>query len=423
MRKPKKVTGRHPLHYAWVILLAMCVVRSLSAAGINNTGGLFLAPVSTDLGVGVGNLSIYFSISSVATMLTLPLAGKLLERFGIRAMIIFSAALQTLSFMSLGLMNSVWGWYIMSIPMGVGGAILVNLAGPLLINRWFKDNSGTALGILMACVGVFGAVIQPVAIRFIAGIGWRNTYFLLGAAFAVIILLVAMLLIRNSPQEKGLQPYAAGKAVKPKAGHTISASIPKARALKSSAFGLLIIFMVAITAFGAFSQHLATYGYSLGYGEAQMSMALSISMLGSTVGAILIGYLSDKLGVFRTTIGILATAAAALACLLFGNAGTVMFTLGGFLLGVAATGIPVLAPLLTRSYFGSGDYESIYAAIMMGPPFATVLLLPLYGFLFDFTGSYLWVLVILGAFLLLGIFCTLWGWRAKNTLAAQISRG
>lgn len=419
MNKPTKPASRRTLHYAWVILLAMCVIRSLSAAGINNTGGLFLSPISTDLGVGVGNLSIYFSISSVATMLTLPFAGKLIGRFGICAMILSAAVLQTLSFMSLGLMDSVWGWYVMSIPMGVGGAILINLAGPLLVNRWFQDSSGTALGIMMASVGVFGAVIQPLVIRTIAGMGWRKTYFFLGAALAVIILLVAVLFIRNSPDKKGLQPYISGKAVKQEAESTVAVSIPKARALKSSAFGLLFIFMVAITAFGAFTQHLATYGYSLGYNEAQMSTALSISMLGSTVGAILIGYLSDKLGIFRITIVILAAAAVALACLLFGGGGTVIFTMGGFLLGLAAMGIPVLAPLLTRVYFGSGDYESIYAAIMMGPPFATVLLLPLYGFLYDFTGSYLWVLVILGAFLLIGILCTLWGWRAKSKLTAQ----
>lgn len=422
MSEPRKATSRRTMHYAWVILLAMCIIRSLSAAGINNTGGLFLTPVSTDLGVGVGNLSIYFSISSVATILTLPLAGKLVSRFGIRAMILSAAAVQTISFMSLGLMGSVWGWYVLSIPMGVGGAILINLAGPLLVNRWFKDNSGAALGIMMACVGVFGAVIQPLVINAIIGVGWRKTYFYLGAVVAVIILLVAVLLIRDSPEKKGLQPYTAGKAVKHKAESTALVSIPKARALKSSAFGLLLLFMVAITAFGAFSQHLATYGYSLGYGETQMSTALSISMLGSTVGAILIGYLSDRLGVFPTTIGILVAAAAALVCLLVGGSGTVIFTLGGFLLGLAAMGIPVLAPLLTRAYFGGGDYESIYAAIMMGPPFATVLLLPLYGFLYDLTGSYLWVLVILGAFLFVGILCTLWGWRAKGKLATQVSQ-
>ena len=417
MKEKTSGSSRRTLHYAWVILLAMCVIRSLSAAGINNTGGLFLAPVSGDLGVGVGSLSIYFSISSIATMLALPLMSRLNERFGIRAMILAAAILQTASFAALGLMNSVWGWYLMSIPMGVGGAILVNLAGPLLVNRWFKDNSGTALGILMACVGIFGAVIQPLTLNAISGMGWRKTYFLLGAVIAAVILLVTILFIRNSPSAKGLEPYSSGRQAKAEQAAREQVSIPKARATKSSAFLFLLLFMVSITAFGSFSQHLATYGLSLGYHDAQMSTVLSVSMLGSTVGAVVIGFLSDKLGVFRTTVGILGVAGAALGCLLLGGTSTVVFTLGGFLLGLAAMGIPVLAPLLTSAYFGKLDYESIYASIMMGPPFATVLLLPLYGFLYDFTGSYVWVLAVMGAFLVVGILCTLLGWRAKKKLA------
>ena len=404
-------------HYAWVILLSMCVVRSLSAAGINNTGGLFLAPVSAELGVGVGSLSIYFSISSLATMLALPLAGKLNERFGIRAMILAATLLQTVSFAALGLMDSVWGWYVLSVPMGVGGAILVNLAGPLLINRWFRDKAGMALGILMACVGVFGAVIQPLVLNAISGIGWRRTYFLLGGGIALVLLLVTLVFIRNSPESKGLEPYGADKAVAAKTAAQAQAGVPKARAIRSSAFVLLLLFMVAITAFGAFSQHLATYGRSLGYGDDQMSTALSISMLGSTVGAVVIGYLSDRLGVFPTTVGVLGAAAAALGCLLLGGMSTAVFTAGGFLLGLAAMGIPVLAPLLTSAYFGRLDYESIYAAVMMGPPFATVLLLPLYGFLYDFTGSYVPVLGVLGVFLAGGAFCAIAGWRARKRLA------
>lgn len=118
-----KPASRCILHYARGILLSMCVMRSLSAAGITNTGGLFLSPVSTGLGVGVENLSIYFSISSVAAMLTLPFAEKLIGRLGIRAIILFAAALQALSFICLRLMNSGRVWNVMFTPIGVGSAI------------------------------------------------------------------------------------------------------------------------------------------------------------------------------------------------------------------------------------------------------------------------------------------------------------
>lgn len=419
MSTKQNSTGKKAIHYAWIILLAMTVIRSLSAAGINNTGGLFLGPVSGDLGVGVGSLSIYFSISSIATMFALPVAGKMIHKFGIKTMILVAAVLQTLSFMALGLMSNVWGWYILSVPMGIGGAILVNLVGPLLINRWFKTGAGTALGLMMACVGIFGAVIQPLVINSIAGMGWRGTYFLLGAAIAVIILVIAIFFIKNSPEEKGLEPYSTEKAAQTAKAAPEQTSIPQAKAMKSGAFWFLIIFMISITAFGAFSQHLATYGSSLGYSVSQMSTALSISMLGSTVGAIVIGMVSDKLGVLKATIGIIGVAVISILCLFAGGTSVAVFTAGGFLLGLAAMGIPVLAPLLTSAYFGKQDYESIYATVMMGPPFATVVLLPLYGFLFDMTGSYLAVIGIMGAFVLVGALCAIFGWKSKKKLAER----
>lgn len=405
-------------HYAFVILLAMCVIRSLSAAGINNVGGLFLSPVSQTLGVGVGSLSIYFSVSSVATLLFMPVAGRIVNKFSIKRLIIIAAILQTGSFIALGFMNSVWGFYILSVPMGIGGAVLVNLAGPILINRWFKNNTGTALGVLMASVGLFGAFLQPLVLSMIEGMGWRKTYILLGAAIAAVILLFAILFLRNSPADKGLSPLETKK--KEKTGRTdaaIAKSVGLKAAIKSPAFYFLLVFMIAITAFGAFSQHMAPYGQSIGYSSAQMGSLLSISMIGSTVGAILIGIISDRVGIFKTTLLIIVGVAAAILCIALGAASYAVFAVGGFLLGLSSMGIPVLAPLLTSAFFGERDYESIYANVMMGPPFASVVLLPLYGFLFDIKGNYSLVLIIMGAFAVIGAICFLSGWKSKNKLA------
>lgn len=421
MDEIKQTNKKSAFHYAWVILLAMCVIRSLSAAGINNTGGLFLSPVSSDLGVGIGNLSIYFSVSSIATLCFMPIAGKLVQKYSIKLLIIIAAVLQTGGFMLLGLMNSVWGWYILSIPMGIGGAVLVNLAGPILINRWFKNNTGTALGILMASVGIFGAVIQPLVLKMIAAVGWRGTYVLMGGVVCAIILVFSALFIKNSPSEKGVEPLQTQRK---KSGQEASVkaveSVHLKTAIKSPAFYFLLVFMIAITAFGAFSQHMASYGQSIGYTSAQMGKLLSISMIGSTVGALFIGFISDKIGVFKTAMIIIGGVVTSIICLSLGGNSYNVFAVGSFLLGLSSMGIPVLAPLLTSAFFGEKDYEAIYSNVMMGPPFASVVLMPLYGFLFDLKGNYSWVLLIMGLFALVGGICICAGWNAKKKLHEQV---
>ena len=58
------------------MLLGIILIRGFAGGGINMTSGLFLLPVSQEIGVGVGSLSLYLSISSVVLVVSLPLAGK-----------------------------------------------------------------------------------------------------------------------------------------------------------------------------------------------------------------------------------------------------------------------------------------------------------------------------------------------------------
>ena len=117
---------KRKIHYAWFILLGVILIRGFAGGGINMTSGLFLSPVSQEIGVGIGTLSIYLSITSVVMVLWLPFAGKLINKYDIRIIAIVGAVLQALSFIAFGFMHTVYGWYLLSIPYAMGAAILVN---------------------------------------------------------------------------------------------------------------------------------------------------------------------------------------------------------------------------------------------------------------------------------------------------------
>ena len=134
-------------HYAWIILLGVILIRGFAGGGINSVSGLFLYPVSRDIGVGIGTLSIYLSITSIVMVLWLPLAGRLINRYDVRLVAAAGAVLQALSFMSFGLMNSVYGWYLMAVPYAMGSTILVSLLGPILIRRKYRNDAGTSDGL------------------------------------------------------------------------------------------------------------------------------------------------------------------------------------------------------------------------------------------------------------------------------------
>ena len=94
--------------------------------------------------------------------------------------------------------------------MAVGAVITTQIAGPVLIDSWFKKHNGLAVGIMMAAVGLFGTVLQPLTGGLIAGSGWRQAYFVVGGAVLLAGIPAVLLTIRGAPRDKGFVRWAKG---------------------------------------------------------------------------------------------------------------------------------------------------------------------------------------------------------------------
>lgn len=408
------------LHYAWFILLGVILIRGFAGGGLNMTSGLFLSPVSQEIGVGIGTLSIYLSITSIVMVLWLPFAGKLINQYDIRVMAVIGAVLQAFAFVGLGFMNTVYGWYILSVPYAMGAAILVNLLGPILINRWFRKNAGLMLGIQMAFVGLFGAVLQPVTSSIIVQKGWRNAYFFIGGITFVVVLFTAIILLRDRPEDKNVTAFGSETPVtknKDKRENDDLVDIPEAVATKSSSFYLLLLFMICITGAGVFLQHIPTYGALLGFSPKNTANALAFASIGSAIGSIVIGVISDKIGGLKTCYGMIVIGVLAMIGFLFSGNSFILFSISTFFHGLVSASIMVLAPILTIKFFGQKDYEKIFAKVSMGAPISSIILIPVYGFIYDFTKSYLIVLIGIIVLLILSLVCITIGWKNRCTEA------
>lgn len=417
------MTKRKTIHYAWVILLAVSLIRGIAGPGINASSGLFLLPVSTELGIGVGQLSLYLSVSSIAMLLFLPAAGKLFNRYDVKTMVLAGAVLQAGGFFLLGFMNHVWAWYLISIPIAMGGVILVNLLGPVMINRWFSKNVGLVMGVTMTITSILGAVFQPLMTTLIEGRGWRFTYRGFGIFALCLILLIGFSLLKSRPEDKNLEAHGEAEASEcSKAAVDKTEGVAQKDAVKMFAFYALLFFMVVLTGFASFQQHITTFGLGLGFPMTAIGKALSISMIGSAVGSILIGFFSDRIGILPTSVAVLCIGLIAIMMFAFNGGVFVVFVLATFLHGLAASSIGVVAPLLTTKFFGFKDYEKLFSLVMIGAPLASIVLLPAYGFIYDLYGSYHLVFLFLLAALITAAVGLVLGYRSskktKTTIAA-----
>ena len=287
------------------------------------------------------------------------------------------------------------GWYILAIPYSLGATILVNLMGPIQINRWFAKNTGTIIGIQMAFVGIFAAILQPVTSKIIDNNGWRSGYYIIGGITLIAVIICSIFMLKNNPKEINMAPYGEGviddkNKKKPKQDNSVN--ISNKEATSSLSFYLLLLFMVSITEVGVFTQHIPTYGVELGYSIDTIGLALSFSSIGTAIGSIAIGVICDRVGGLKTCIGIIVLGIISIIGFYISSYEFAIFVASTFLHGFVSSGIAVLAPILTISFFGQKDYEKIYAKVAMGAPLASIVLIPIYGFIYDKFSNYLFVL-------------------------------
>ncbi|OAB42567.1 MFS transporter [Paenibacillus antarcticus] len=412
---------KRKIHFAWWVLLGIAIMVGLARGGVMTAGGLFLSPVTEDLGIGMGSLSLYFSISAIVTMIFLPFAGKLMATFNIRVILILGVILQAGSFAMFGLMNSVWGWYLFCIPMSMGSVFVCQMAGPILINNWFKKHNGLAMGIMVASGGLFGAILQPMAGNLISSEGWRYTYIFLGLLVMIIVIPTVLLTIRMAPQQKGLQALGSEEITTDQPSTTqttVAKGVTASVARKSSAFFALVIFFVCITAISSFSQYVAPFAMSVGYDVSFAGSAMGGWQIGTLFGALSFGLLTDRIGAKNTAICAMILGLIPVIILIAVPSNKTMFTIAICIYGFVVASVGTLGPLLTTALFGNKEYGQIYSTAVMGLAVAAMVALPIYGFIADTTGSFTVILYAIAAMMLINILAVTYAFIGKKKLEA-----
>jgi MFS family permease len=162
------------------------------------TSGVFLKPIAADMDWQRSTVSFALSLASLLSALATPILGRMMDRWGIRAVSlpglpVFAASLGMLA-LSPG---SPAAFIILAALAGVASTVQAPLPYAKAILAWFDDRRGLALGIAMAGVGL-GAIIAPqIARALIERVGWRGAYVGLGALMLAVAFPAVALGIRE----------------------------------------------------------------------------------------------------------------------------------------------------------------------------------------------------------------------------------
>lgn len=366
-------------HYGYTIVFCCCLIMGINIGLVMSCAGIFYKPVSSELGVSVGDFGLYMTFIYAFSFLMLSKAGKMMDKYSARWLLAISSGVIGLLFLSMSRFNAVWQFYVAGAVNGVALAFLLYLSYPILINRWFSQRVGFFIGLCSAASGIGGVLFNPLGGHFIELYGWRTTYLIFGVIILAVVTPILAIFLRDHPSDKGLKPFGGDKEEKesPKTG------IDHAVAIKSPVFYALILFAFLMIAVSTLNLFLPTYVTSLGFTVEQSAFVASAIMLGVTVGKVALGYINDK-SAFSGLAASVGLGMLGFIFLLMGKSGMTFMTIGGFLFGWAYAGVTVETALLVRSVFGTKDFSQIFSNISIALALGGAVMAGGWGYLTDF---------------------------------------
>ena len=381
---------KNQFFYGWVVVLA-CFLISAAAVGFTNTISIYVIPVTTNLGVSRGQFTLVKTISLLVGALTLPVYSKLTKKIRIKYILVGGLLINSLLFASYGFATRLAHFYGIAVLYGVFVNSSQFLVLGILLNRWFVDKKGMALGIAFAGSGVGGAVMVPIVSKVVEQ-SWRMGYQVTGLATLLVALPAAIFLVKESPESIGKEAYRKKTTDEPSAAENkkiMLEGMTFAQARKSKVFWILAATLVAIAINASVpNSHGLPHFRDLGYSVAFVSGVESFRMIVLMFGKIGLGMIFDRYGTWVGGMSIALFAIISSVSALMGNLSPIFPWVHALTFGVASAGFSIPVGLYAAQYFGNQDFAIILSFLSMMLSFISASASPIMGLVYDKLGSY-----------------------------------
>lgn len=270
------------------------------------------------------------------------IAGWLVDRFGPQRLMAAGALMGGLALAGLSMADTLPLFYLFYVL----NALAYVCGGPLpcqvLIARRFDKNRGKAMGIAYLGIGAGGALVPLVAARLQHVLGWHHAMLALGGL--IVLLAFPLPLLLKAP---GAAPQPAGATPPPAAPKVDIGAILRSPAFYLLAFGS----MCSIGAVGGVMQHLKLYLRDQTFTQEGAARILSLVLLSSLAGRVLMGWLADRFSRKHVMLLIYLLVATAIPLLLLPAFPGRIYVFA-VLFGIGLGGDYMIIPLMAGDLFG-----------------------------------------------------------------------
>lgn len=399
LRKQKK----KKLFYGWIIVFACMILTATSTGFLSYLNALFVEPVTESLGFARTEYMVHNTLSTVASMIAMPIIGALYSKYHMKVMIFAGAMIGAAGLFTFSFSSSLIGFYIGGILKGIGMSTFGGIPIAILLANWFYEKRGFVTGIAYMGSALVSSVLSTPIARVIETNGWRWTYRVLGTVILITIIPALLFLIKEKPAEIGEKPYGIPEEKKDTSAESKGFSRKEAARMPAFWFFAAAVFLMGLFTSGA-QQHLVAYWTSTGNSASMAASFYSGVMFCSMLSKVGMGGVYDKLR--ASTANVLCGIVAAASFI-----GLVLFRSGiGIIIPVvlfgATTALQIIATnYLTIKFFGEKDFGMLFGLINTMLFLGTSIGVTFSALIYDLSGSYdiAW-LIYAGAAVVMTIF-------------------
>jgi MFS family permease len=291
--RPRKI------HPGW-IAVAVTFVTLMATAGFRSAPSVLIVPLEDAFGWSRSEISLAVAINVLLFGLVSPFAAALMEKFGIRKVVM--SALTTVSFGAFLTIFIQAPWQLIAtwgVIVGVGTGSMALVFAATVANRWFVAKRGLVTGLLTAASATGQLIFLPGLSHLAQTYGWKSVS-LTVASFALLVVPFVFFFLRDKPADLGLLPYGAPADWQPPAKSELSAvALAMDTLIQSSKrkdFWYLFgsFFVCGLSTSGLIGTHFIPAAHDHGMPTTLAASLLAMVGVFDVIGTVFSGWLTDR---------------------------------------------------------------------------------------------------------------------------------
>jgi MFS family permease len=288
------------VHPAW-IAAAITFLTLVATAGFRSAPSILIVPLQDAFGWRRDSISLAISVNVLLFGLTAPFAAALMERFGIRRVV-----MSALTVVGTGALSTIWitkPWHLVAlwgVVVGVGTGSMALVFAASVANRWFIKHRGLVMGGLTAATATGQLIFLPGLSSLVLHHGWKSVSITVAGGAFIMVPLVGIFL-KERPSSAGAAPYGADESwqepiiIKRNAGREAIDSLKAAVKVRDFWYLVGSFFVCGLSTSGLIGTHFIPAAHDHGLSEVTAASLLALVGVFDVIGTLSSGWLTDRI--------------------------------------------------------------------------------------------------------------------------------